>query len=147
MTSDERKELERDGGERICELRHAELAKQLDLMWLNVNSRFDAQDEKSNTAMMVAKEAVDKAEKLATTRAQQQNEWRSTVNDIMGNMLTRDAYDRGHVALAEKHEELARRVSQNEALNIGMKRTIAYLITGVSISIVVVTFVMQFVAK
>ena len=149
MTPDgqERQSQEREGNGRMCALRHTELAKQLDLMWLNINARFEAQDAKASTAMAVAEKAVEKAEKLATTRAEQQNEWRGTVSDIMSSMLTRDAYDRGHVALAEKHEELARRVSQNEALNIGMKRTITYLITGVSISIVVVTFVMEFVAK
>ena len=143
----ERLEQERDGDNRICQLRHDNLGKQIDVILLNINGRFDQQDEKTATALAVAKEATLKAEALATIRAEQQNEWRSTVNDIINKMLTKDAFDRAHAVLEEKHLNLARRVDMNDAANIGMRKTVTILITIVSLAIVVLTFMFEFILR
>jgi hypothetical protein len=48
-----------------------------------VEAAFKSQESATRAALVSAKEAVDKAEKLATARAEAQNEWRATVGDII----------------------------------------------------------------
>lgn len=51
----------------------------------SIERRFDSQDAATKAALVAAEKAVDKAEQLATTRADDQNEWRETVNDVLAS--------------------------------------------------------------
>ena len=148
MNDEPRNGQEREAQQRVCDLRHRSLEERIDDLdklcetrwlteekamyarWANLEQRFRDNDERLREAKVTADKAVDKAEKLATTRAEQQNEWRSTVNDIMGTMLTRDAYDRNHGLLADRIHDMSERVLKFETRQAASTRTFAWIVAG-----------------
>ena len=89
--------------------RFADLTKytdeQLDSLNMRLNERFSAQEQATAVAMHAADAAVAKAETITTQRFEQTNEWRSTVNDIIGTMMPRAEYALQHQVLAERQTE------------------------------------------
>ena len=152
---------ERDAEERICGLRHAalddsirELRKACDLRWTQeeksmlarwagLNERFAANDDRIRDAKVVADRAVEKAELLATDRAKQQNEWRDTVNDVIGTRLSRSEYLTQHNSLVEKIDGLATRLDRHEARGIGASSTWVWLFIGLAGAISVITLIID----
>lgn len=82
----------------------------------SIDAIFIARDEAQKIAMDAAQTAVDKAERLADVRAEnqdrmaadtkkQQNEWRGAMNDLQATMLTRKEFDIQHQMLNERFDQ------------------------------------------
>jgi len=163
---------ERDAEERLCNLRHAgidericALKKACDLRWAQeekamlarwagLNERFAAGDGRIRDAKIVADRAVEKAEVLAGDRAKQQNEWRDTVNDVIGTRLSREEYLLQHSVLVQKLDALERRhdsdltavrqmLSRSEGRGIGTNATMVWLFIGLAAAISVITLIID----
>jgi len=172
MSPEDHAREERDAEERICGLRHAalddsirELRKACDLRWTQeeksmlarwagLNERFAANDDRIRDAKVVADRAVEKAELLATDRAKQQNEWRDTVNDVIGTRLSRSEYLVQHGALVEKLDALERRhdsdltavrqvLSRSEGKGLGTNSAFVWLFIALAGAISVITLIID----
>lgn len=104
-----------------------------------IDQRFAAQEAATKAAMLAAKEAVDKAEKLASTRADAQNEWRATLDDIVGRMLSKEEYNIAHENLVQRLNYENDIVSKGVGQRAGMAQTLTWVIAG-SIAIVSLGF-------
>lgn len=104
-----------------------------------IEQRFMAQESATRAAMAAAKEAVDKSEKLATTRAEAQNEWRGTLDDIVGRMLSKEEYNIAHENLVQRLNYEAEAQSSNRGARQGMTQTVTWVIAG-SIAVMGITF-------
>lgn len=91
-----------------------------------IDQRFDASEKATQAAMAAAEKAVLKAEALATTRADQQNEWRATVTDLIATTMSREAYDAAHLTLVEKIDALTERVNRAEGTGTGAAKAVSY---------------------
>ena len=112
------------------------LIKELDK---RIDQRFTSQEAATKAAMQAAKEAVDKAEKLATTRADSQNEWRGTLDDIVGRMLSKDEYEIAHQNLVQRLDYESKAQASSAGARLGMTQTITWVIAG-SIAIMGIAF-------
>ena len=110
----------------------------LDTLKEYVEARFAAKGEATEIAMEAAQKAVDKAERLADLRAEsqdrmarehadRQNEWRQTINDVIGERLTRMEYETAHSMLVEKIDALSERLTNLESRGIGASRAFTWL--------------------
>jgi hypothetical protein len=118
---------------------HDHLTMLINEMDRRIEQRFESQEAATRSAMQAAKEAVDKAERLATIRADQQNEWRATVGDITGQMLTKAEYEIAHQNLVERLNYEANAQSLNVGARQGMSQTVTWVIAG-SIAVMGVVF-------
>ena len=112
--------------------------QRLDLLSEEIDRRFDAQEIATKTALTSAGKAVNKAEILATQRADQQNEWRGTVSDLISTTVNRAEFTAQHVALMEKIDALSGRLDRHEggATNATTTRMgTYYLIAGGAVGI------------
>jgi len=109
----------------------------------HTDDRFAAQEKATERALASAKEAVDKAERLADLRAQmqdeqsaqtkrQQNEWRQTINDITGTMVTRTEWCTAHEVVEEKLERLQMRLDRSEGSGLGKNQVIIWVFLAVA---------------
>lgn len=109
----------------------------VDTLKEHVEARFSAEGKATTIAMTAQQAAVDKAErlaaersenqdKLAAERSHQQNEWRATVNDISASKISRDEYDIAHQVLVEKISTLAARVDTSGGQHEGSSVTTAW---------------------
>ena len=81
---------------------HDHFTERMDTLERHIDERFDSQDEATRRALESAEKAVLKAESLASTRAENQNEWRATVGDLMATKLDRSEYETAHAALVKE---------------------------------------------
>ena len=109
-----------------------------------IDTRFDAQETATRAALSAAKEAVDKAERLASIRADQQNEWRATVTDLTGLMMPRAEYRLAHDALCEKIETVGDRVTQVEGVKKGVNTVIPWIIASAGGIVAIVSLLIDF---
>jgi DNA repair exonuclease SbcCD ATPase subunit len=109
----------------------------------HTDDKFDAQEKAIEKALTSAKEAVDKAERLADLRAKlqderaedtkrQQNEWRGTVNDITGTMVSRTEWATAHAVIEEKLDRLQVRMDRAEAEGVGRGQLLIWVFLGVA---------------
>ena len=91
---------------------HDHFSERMDTLERHLDERFDAQDEATKRALESAEKAVLKAEHLADTRSEAQNEWRATIGDLMTLKVDRTEYLTAHdtlckeVAAAVKYQDL-----------------------------------------
>jgi hypothetical protein len=134
---------QRDGDERMCDLRHAAIADRFENLWLRIEDRFDAQDKATRialssqekavaAAMTAAEKAVLKAEQLATSRADQQNEWRSAMNDVITQRVSREEYDAAHTVLTDKINVLTDRVNLHAGRGLGSSSTMIWIFLSIT---------------
>jgi hypothetical protein len=139
---------------RSCDLRWAQEEKAMLARWAGLNERFAANDDRIRDAKVVADRAVEKAELLATDRAKQQNEWRDTVNDVIGTRLSRSEYLVQHGALVEKLDALERRhdsdltavrqvLSRSEGKGLGTNSAFVWLFIALAGAISVITLIID----
>jgi hypothetical protein len=128
---------------RACELRWAQEEKAMLARWGSLAERFTANDDRIRDDKVVADRAVERAEVLATDRAKQQNEWRDTVNDVIGSRLSRSEYVTQHNSLVEKIDGLATRLDRHEARGIGASSTWVWLFVGLAGAISVITLIID----
>ena len=113
-----------------------------------------AADMATHAAMAAAEKAVLKAEALATQRAEQaetlaserakqQNEWRQTVSDITGTMLSKAEYEVAHGNLIERMGYENSLQAKNEGARMGTSQTITWVIAGCIATIGVVFGVLE----
>jgi hypothetical protein len=107
------------------------MEEQLDLMWGRIDDRFISQEKATAQALVSAEKAVLKAESLATTRAEQQNEWRGTIGDLINTMMPRAEYCIAHSSLVEKIDNLDSRVTSSESSRRGGSSVMAWVISGI----------------
>lgn len=109
----------------------------------HTDDKFDAQEKATERALASAKEAVDKAERLADLRAKmqdqqaaetkrQQNEWRATINDITATMVTRSEWGVAHKVIEEKLERLQVRQDHTEGAGMGKNQLIVWVFLAVA---------------
>lgn len=67
-----------------------------------IDQRFEAYEKAISKAEATSEKAIDKAEANSERWRASSNEWRGAMNDREKNFLSQDAYDRAHVALADK---------------------------------------------
>lgn len=143
----EREEQERDGDGRLCDIRHGALEERLQTLWARVDDRFTALDERTRLALTSAKDAVDKAERLAGERAAQQNEWRGTINDVISTMMPRSEYTLAQRALGEKTDTLAGRLDRLEGRAGGVGTTVAWLFAGMGVLVAIGSLIIAFMGR
>ena len=104
-----------------------------------IDQRFAAQEQATKAAIQAAKEAVEKAERLATIRADSQNEWRGTLDDIVGRMLSKEEYAIAHENLVQRlnYEQSAQAVTTGARQ--GMTQTVTWVI-AVAIALIGISF-------
>ena len=107
MTEDIREQREADA--RCCDMRHQFLIERLQALQEATDDRFDAEEKAMHQRWNQLGLAMTKVENLATTRSEQQNEWRQTVNDITSTLVTRTEYNAAHQALIDKITNLSSR--------------------------------------
>lgn len=90
-------------------------------------------EKATGIAMNAAKEAVDKAERLATVRSEQQNEWRATVEDLTKTRISRVEYELSHKALEARLRNMETRADVNLGARSGSSVTIAWVIAGAGV--------------
>ena len=92
-------------------------------------------------------EAIEKtaitADKLATTRSEQQNEWRATVNDISGRMMTRTEYEAKHETLCFQVMDSKERLDRLEGRSSGVSGTMAAVLAGWGVISTIVVIVLS----
>ena len=98
---------------------YAALFSMINAMSEEIDRRFDAQDKATRVALESAEKAVLKAESLATTRANQQNEWRDTVNDLINKNISRAEFAAQHASLIDKIDTVGSRVDLLEGAEKG----------------------------
>lgn len=138
MTPDEKCSEEREAELRCCGVRHQFLVERLKALEDSVDDRFLAEEKAMHQRWGQLATAMTKVENLATTRADQQNEWRQTVNDIMSQHVTRSEYTLAHQALIEKSDALGRRLDRSEGKGIGQGQLLVWIFLGIA-SLVSVT--------
>lgn len=127
----------------------------IDTLKEHVEMIFASRAEATQIAMDAAQRAVDKAERLADIRAEnqdrmaremavRQNEWRSTVNDIIAERLTRREWEQGHQALLEKVEHLNARFDRHEGGSKQTSMIIPWVIAAAGIVIGLVSLLIDF---
>ena len=104
-----------------------------------IEQRFVAQEAATKAAMLAAREAVEKAEKLATTRADAQNEWRGTLDDVVGRMLSKEEYNIAHQNLVDRLSYETEAQSASRGARQGMTQTVTWVI-AVAIALMGVSF-------
>ena len=109
----------------------------------HTDDKFEAQEKAIEKALASAKEAVDKAERLADLRAKmqdqqaaetkrQQNEWRATVNDITGTMVSRSEWESQHAVVVEKLDRLQVRMDRSEATGVGKSQMFIWIFLAIA---------------
>lgn len=113
----------------------------------HTDDKFEATEKATERALASAKEAVDKAERLADLRAKmqdqqaadtkrQQNEWRGTINDITKNMeartVSRSEWAASHGVIEEKLDRLQVRMDRSEGAGMGKSQVIIWIFLAVA---------------
>lgn len=109
-----------------------------------VDVRFDAQEKATKAALVSAEKAVEKAEKLATSRAEQQNEWRQTVTDLTRMMMPRAEFDTAHGNLVDRMTGLCERMDRAEGRTGQTHTIIPWLIAAAGVIVAVISFIVGF---
>ena len=130
MTEDIREQREADA--RCCDMRHQFLIERLQALQEATDDRFTAEEKAMHQRWQQLGIAMAKVENLATVRSDQQNEWRQTVNDITGTLVSRTEYATQHQALVEKNDALGRRMDRNEGKGLGQGQLIVWLFLGIT---------------
>jgi len=102
----------------------ASLTSGLSSQWSRTQDAFEASAMATTTAMAAAEKAVNaalvasekavlKAEALASHNSAQQNEWRSTVNDLIGTMMPRAEWQLAHATLLSDMDKQAQLIGLN----------------------------------
>lgn len=109
-----------------------------------VVERFDSQEKATAAALVSAEKAVLKAENLATTRADAQNEFRGTIADIVHTMMPRSEYILAHAALVEKLGDIASRQSCNEGADRRTDTIVPWLIAAAGGIVAIISLLIDF---
>jgi len=109
-----------------------------------VDVRFTAQEQATKAALAAAEKAVEKAERLATTRADQQNEWRATVGDLVQTMMPRAEYIVAQTNLVEKVNDIASRQSACEGAGQRTDTIVPWLIAAAGGIVAIVSLLIDF---
>ncbi len=100
-----------------------------------VDAHFATQDAATKSALESAEKAAEKAERLATSRAEQQNEWRQTVTDLAQQMMPRKEHEVTHVAVDSRLADLGSRLDKSQGRGSGASVTVAWLIAGAGVAV------------
>jgi len=141
MTEDIREQREADA--RCCDMRHQFLIERLQALQEATDDRFTAEEKAMHQRWAQLSIAMTKVENLATTRSDQQNEWRQTVNDITGTLVSRTEYNAAHQALIDKITNLSSRHDADLAIvreaigvktgrQLGQGQLIVWLFLGIT---------------
>jgi predicted DNA repair protein MutK len=120
----------------------------------HTDDKFDAQEKATERALASAKEAVDKAERLADLRAKmqdqqaaetkrQQNEWRATINDITGTMVSRSEWESQHAVVVEKLDRLQVRMDRSEGKGIGQGQLLIWIFLAIASAVSILGIIMD----
>ena len=109
-----------------------------------IDTRFDAQEKATKASLIAAEKAVLKAEGLATTRAEQQNEWRATVTDLTSLLMPRQEYQQAHAALVDKIGSVDDRVTRVESEKTGIARVVPWLIAAAGGIVAIISLLIDF---
>jgi len=115
---------------------------------------FSAEGDATQIAMTAAQTAVDKAERLAAERAEnqdklasershQQNEWRSTLGDLSATKVSRDEYDIAHKVLQEKITAISARLDLGQGHDTGTRATLYGIAAAIASVVAVVSIIIQ----
>lgn len=103
-----------------------------------------AQEKAVAAALTAAKEAVLKAETAAEKRFESVNEFRQSLADQTATLLPRTEYDTAHKSVVEKIDGLTDRMNRKDGQSTGSDKTIAYIVTAISIGFGVVGMILAF---
>jgi hypothetical protein len=124
VTADEQA---REGLERCCNVRHQFLVERINALTEATDDRFTAEEKAMLQRWSQLRLQMEKVEDNKVATDVRQNEWRQTVNDILGTRLSRSEYSSAHDLLTSKADDLARRVERIEGQGVGANRTVGYL--------------------
>jgi mevalonate kinase len=160
MTDEHSERLEKaiETGQWNVSTLHDHITEILLQMERRLDDRFTAQEtataaalaaakEAVNAAMAAAEKAVLKAEALATSRAEQQNEWRQTVTDLTQTMMPRAEYEQVHGTLVTQMSDLVTRVNIKEGKGLGSSATMVWMFVGLAGAMSVITLVIDLLIK
>lgn len=103
-----------------------------------------AQEKAVAAALTAAKEAVLKAETAAEKRFESVNEFRQSLADQTATLLPRTEYDAAHQSVVEKIDGLTDRMNRKDGQSTGSDKTIAYIVTAISLGFGVVGMILAF---
>lgn len=143
MTEDGRLERAQESGHWTIGALHDHIDRRIDDLEKRMDERFAAQEKATASALASAEKAVDKAERLATTRADQQNEWRATVGDLVQTMMPRSEYVLSHTSLVEKLNDVSLRLSCDEGAGKRTNDIIPWLIAAAGVIVAVASLLIR----
>lgn len=103
-----------------------------------------AQEKAIAAALQATKEAINKAEAATEKRFESVNEFRKQLGDQTNTFLPRLEYDAQQKALESRVSDITNRINTTEGRGKGVDKTIAYLVTAVSIAFGAVGIILAF---
>jgi hypothetical protein len=112
-----------------------------------LNAAILAVERTAAAALKGNSEAVDRASAAVEKRLEGMNEIRKALSDAQATFATRSEADARFNAAAEKTADLSTRLERIEGAGAGRKSDWGYLVGGISVVLLIVTFVMSFLRK
>jgi hypothetical protein len=138
-------ETEHDSLRQLIDANDRRLNDIMDERDTRYQQRFDATLSEAQKSVAVAKDALDKAEASIERRFNIANEWRGSINDVIGTRLSRDEFLSAHQGLADKIDDTTRRVLtiEGRSSGIGASLSVVASVAALMISLILggITFI------
>jgi hypothetical protein len=100
--------------------------------------RVDALESAITGQALAAKEAVEKAQTSLERRFENTNEWRATLNDVMGKMMVRTDFEAANSTLTAKTESMVEFVRERQNTMISRLQLIEGKASGIGATLTVI---------
>jgi hypothetical protein len=123
----------------------AEVTVATESKW-NVDSLHDLMDERDRRyeqRFAAQEQAVKTAQMVIEGRLQGMNEWRETVEDVMGKAMPRPEVEARVHAVSEKLDAMNSRVDKGEGKGLGLAEMWAYLVGASGMAALIASFFMK----
>jgi hypothetical protein len=97
--------------------------------------RFEAALAESQKSVAAAKDATDKAEAAIERRFSIANEWRGSINDVIGTRLSREEFQQAQTGVLSKIDDATRRVLTIEGRSSGIGSSLSVVFSAVALLI------------